>query len=535
MGWSSEKFRLLLGELLEEGGVVSRKAEKFLQNVQQWLEQQLATTDPTQTGPLQLLNRALLHLARSNAKRTGLADGVESVPPVRPGGRETGGRGLDFLITKETFPHHAGRRETARTLLRRLLTAQRGLGVETPHPAYGCLCEEFLEREFSFHRVNSIQIEAGGSIKHRTATVLNYDLDYVISVPNRGNRRIWRRVHGRLQELLRGLGQQVFGDHGRSLRRGDHVETFRAVQLPSVAASLDGLSDFHQKMGVLHSSVLEIAVFPAISRFGATLFDARTQLFFTEGDSRDHCREKTLTTRAAIAKDYLAAPFRVDLRLDFENHLRGSGTAQDHRTMNGGATRNDPHPWNNKPVEQQQVSGLQTWWSLRSEQTPSSASSVEGDHSFQEGDCSSSFQEVQKLNSLDEILEELFQQRLHPNVASLINLAKRWVKERFPRKETAPLNGVSVTLFCLRFLFHVLGGGGGIAGGGGPFEDLAKFGEAMGVGKNGGRRHLILQPGDDERVEGEFVLELFFSFMRFIVGEAEQVGRCVVEYLAKMI
>ena len=49
--------------------------------------------------------------------------------------------------------------------------------------------------------------QIGGSVVHKTAVALNYDLDLVLEVPsNVGNRRIWRKTHKRMQALLKKWG-----------------------------------------------------------------------------------------------------------------------------------------------------------------------------------------------------------------------------------------------------------------------------------------------------------------------------------------
>lgn len=128
------------------------------------------------------------------------------------------------------------------------------------------------------------------------------------------------------------------------------------------------------------------------------------------------------------------------------------------------------------------------------------------------------------LRSTDEVLVFLLNMKLSPNVRFFIQLVKRWSKERFPLKggNIEPLNGISITLFCLRFLWQLLGRHPGAED---EADEIGKLGAATALGLGGPRRHLILSPKRGT-FSPEFVLELFFGFMRFLVGEAEEFFQC---------
>ena len=383
--------------------------------------------------------------------------------------------------------------------------------------------DESYESEYNRFENAVMRSWQGGSITHKTAVTLNYDLDLALDIPaNVGNRRIWRKAHQRLQRLLRIWGIRSTTPptpvlpsataQGQDEKPTQEQTSKEPALPPSLAFSASGLTEFSRQKGNQHSSVFDVSVFPAgvmnvdfalgvhLGKEGAGIADGAVEKTSpgTEAEdvvpslpiedvedrgAHDHTKTRTEprtiiddTLYSDVAEDYRASPFQVDVRFVFQ-----------------------PTPGD------ADLLGLRPWWVRRA-----------GDEDLAKANESA-------LAGTDVIIRSLLD-RLNRAVAHFIQLAKRWAKERLGRKEVHPLNGISITLFGLRYLWLLLGGGGDL-GRRRADKVIRELGVTMGVHGQGKRRSLILTPGvgSDEESPAEFVLELFFGFMRFLVGEAEQV------------
>ena len=372
------------------------------------------------------------------------------------------------------------------------------------------VCARFLRKEYNFHRGGMI-LRRGGSLSHGTAVAGGYDMDLTLEIPSKkmeskdhygwdklyvpsvGNRHIWRMAHARLQYLLErnamerslpGLSGEVSGGSGvDSSSSAPVAPVTRTTTRPSLAFAASGLESYNRRNGFLYSSVFDVAVYPALASRLAP--------------AEDHSKVD------APLKDYLRSPFLVDIKMLFPERPE---------------------------YEKEQLLGLRTWEvpPVRRRAPP------------------------RFLRSLDEIIQYLLEERLSANVRGLVQLAKRWSKERFPRSVDYknPFNSVGTTLLCLRYLWLLLDegeakGGSAPLGKGTQFstssntpvwEQITRLGIALGVrkgvsvegqdhsGEEPARRDLVLHPGAPEREE--FVLELFFGFLRFLVAEAEHFFKC---------
>lgn len=303
--------------------------------------------------------------------------------------------------------------------------------------------------------------------------------------------------------------------------RPDHLP------LPALALSPAGLSQFNLQKGLLHSSLTNVAVFPP----------------------RPRARSKSFEDNPFL-RHYFASPFLIDIRLAFST-----------------------------PSATTEFLGLKTWWvgtTTRTTAYPPNRTKVlsagdEEDHlshnrdrpgNCELGPASSKTKllvaaklgttsgsklaggvTAAALPSTDDIIRWLLR-RLSPNVRSVIQLSKRWAKEWFLGSSTPPLSGVAMTFFVFRFLWQLLvSPAAGTPPGAEParaapplddgdqlhappntLDEIAQLGESMGLGSRGARRGLVLHPNAPARED--FVLELFFGFLSFLVREAESFREC---------
>ena len=304
-----------------------------------------------------------------------------------------------FLLYKlderssRTPPEFAAKRNIWQVL--RAQTGE-GQGAKKPRPSVrdgARRCREFLFGEGVSDNVLAPSL--GGSLFHGTAVKVDYDADLVLR-HSFGSRRVWRRTHQRLQQLLTDFGTKSAWAAAETVEKTPWGRG--PLALPTVAFNTNSDTlEKSQRLGALFSTVNDIVVFPSPEsrRFAANK---------TSGGPRSAAE----SIRQEILRDYTASPFQVDLRLEPAFDIMRQPGLQD--------WRNDTKAVSKMLVHDQLV------------------------------DIYPSFE------STDGIINHLLSQKLSPNVRSFINLAKRWVKERFPQKDSSPLNGMSYRFFYGRML-----------------------------------------------------------------------------------
>lgn len=492
------------------------------------------------------------------------------------------------------------RRDMMRQEIKRVLSSSNSY----PHDAKKSriMCNDFLESRYNFSS-KTVKIKRSGSIRHKTAVALSYDLDLVLEVPNlttRASRRLWRMTHRRLQDLLSAQGaQELFGGSQNTSRFEN--ESARCLPLPSLAFSSRVMTKNYpwlQERDELYWTVNDIAAFPQM-RNNVPPPSTPKQLSAPSTPKQPPSTPKQLSLRAAqfvkclpwsnntkgsssgrataggvgdqVRRDYLASPFLVDFRFSLPEE-------QDEQFLPLGPER---RRWQAAMASGVQADRSSTkllpgqWLPL-----PDGSTKFVPDGATKE-EHQQHTTTPQVTKSTDDIIEFILLKKLNKNVRRFIQFTKRWVKERFPHRESAPLSGMSTTMFCFLYLWHLTGeqrfardqqavsyfahhvqtGGSPSSGGRKPFGPItalrkehegamAEFGKVLGVAREGvlleeggssaeamrkhrlqgsspaagARRGLLLDPKGKE--SGGFVLELFFGWLRFMVAEAELWHKC---------